>query len=69
MFVMAGVRERSDWTCVRVARHLHCDVLGAADQREKSKRNDERSQHESSWPAISQRINQGPRSGCGERQA
>jgi hypothetical protein len=31
MFAMAGVRERSDGTCVRVARHLHCDVFGAAD--------------------------------------
>jgi hypothetical protein len=42
--------------------------VSTVDQREKSERNDERSQHESSWPAISHRINQGPRSGCGERQ-
>jgi hypothetical protein len=33
--------------------------LSAADQRERSKRDDERSQHELSCPAINHRINRG----------
>jgi hypothetical protein len=42
--------------------------VSAADQRERSKRHDERSQHELSCPAISHRINRGRRSDSGERQ-
>jgi len=34
--------------------------VSTADQRERSKRDDERSQHERSCPAISHRINQEP---------
>jgi len=43
--------------------------VSTADQRERSKRDDERSQHELSCPAISHRINRGRRSDSGERQA
>jgi hypothetical protein len=42
--------------------------VSTADQRERSKRDDERSQHELSCPAISHRINRGRRSDSGERQ-
>ena len=42
--------------------------VSTADQRERSKCDDERSQHELSCPAISQRINRGRRSDFGERQ-
>jgi hypothetical protein len=41
--------------------------VSTADQRERSKRDDERSQHELSCPAIGHRINRGRRSDCGER--
>jgi len=42
--------------------------VSTADQRERSKRDDERSQHELSCAAISHRINRGRRSDSGERQ-
>jgi hypothetical protein len=42
--------------------------VSTADQRERSKRDDERSQHELSCPAISHRINRGRRSDSGEQQ-
>jgi hypothetical protein len=41
--------------------------VSTADQRERSKRDDKRSQHELSCPAISHRINRGRRSDSGER--
>ena len=43
--------------------------VSAADQRETSKRDDERSQHELSCPAISHRINRNRRSDSGDRQS
>jgi hypothetical protein len=42
--------------------------VSTADQPERSKPDDERSQHELSCPAISHRINRGRRSDSGERQ-
>jgi hypothetical protein len=42
--------------------------VSTADQRERSKRDFERKQHELSCPAISDRINRGRRSDSGERQ-
>jgi hypothetical protein len=42
-------------------------LVSIADQRERSKRDDERSQHELSCPAISRRINRNRRSDSGER--
>jgi hypothetical protein len=42
--------------------------VSTTDQRERSKGDDERSQHESFCPAISHRINRGRRSDSGERQ-
>ena len=42
--------------------------VSTADQRERSKRDDERSQHELSCPAVNHRINRGWRSDSGEEQ-